>query len=335
MAQSGWRMLRTVAVVACGLVIAIAAVVGGMLTFGTGNPLPPLASVGKPFERVDFGDLPALQTTPARDGTPIAFRVWRENPPAPQPPLVAIAIHGSSAMSSSLHPLGKALSAAGIPVYAPDERGHGRTGRRGDIDYAGQLDDDLADFVAAISARHPNAKLVLMGFSSGGGFALHAVATPLGKKFARAVLLSPMLGVRSPTFNPEQAWAKPFIPRIIALQLLDRVGIHAFDHLTTLTFAIPPQRADVLTDHYSWLLMRDFATNDYAADLRDASCPLAVLVGQQDELFAADKFAPTIRAIRTDVPVTIIPGINHIELTTDPRAAPAIVAAARGADPLR
>ena len=77
-----------------------------------------------PFERVDFSDLPALQTTPARDGTPIAFRVWRENPPAPEPPLVAIAIHGSSATSASLHPLGKELSAAGIPVYAPDERGH-------------------------------------------------------------------------------------------------------------------------------------------------------------------------------------------------------------------
>ena len=39
------------------------------------------------------------------------------------------------------------MSAEGIPVYAPDIRGHGQTGVRGDIDYAGQLDDDMADFI--------------------------------------------------------------------------------------------------------------------------------------------------------------------------------------------
>ena len=93
--------------------------------------------------------------------------------PRPTPNSCVIAIHGSSSQSASIHPLGKALSAAGIPVYAPDIRGHGATGIRGDIDYAGELDDDIADFVAAVRAQHPNAKLVLMGFSSGGGYALH------------------------------------------------------------------------------------------------------------------------------------------------------------------
>jgi non-heme chloroperoxidase len=325
-------MLRIFVIVVCGLLVAVIAALAGMIAFGTSTPAAPLASVGKPFERVDFSDLPAVERIPARNGTPIGFRVWRENPPSPDPKLVVIAIHGSSATSASLHPLGKALSAAGIPVYAPDIRGHGATGTRGDIDYAGQLDDDLADFVAAVRARHPNAKLVLLGFSAGGGYALHAAALPLGKMFERTVLLSPMLGVRSPTYRPTQAWAAPFIPRIIALSLLDRIGIHAFDHLTVLAFTIDPRRADILTSHYSWLLTRAFATNDYAADFRDASSPLAVLVGEKDELFAADKFAPTIAAIRTDIPVTVIPDLSHIELTTDPRAVPAIIAAVRGAD---
>jgi pimeloyl-ACP methyl ester carboxylesterase len=141
-----------------------------------------------------------------------------------------------------------------------------------------------------------------------------------------------MLGPRAPTYRPTQAWAAPYIPRIIALMLLDRVGIHAFDHLTVLAFAINPQRADILTSHYSWLLTRAFATNDYAADLRNASPPIAVLVGDKDELFDAGKFAPTIDAVRTGIPVSIIPGLGHIEITTDPRAVPAIVAAVRGAD---
>ncbi|MGA2818993.1 MAG: alpha/beta hydrolase [Xanthobacteraceae bacterium] len=324
-------MMRIFAFVVGGLVITVIVVLGAMIAFGTSKPAPPLASVSEPFKNVDFRDLPAVERIPARHSTPIAFRVWRENPPAPEPALVVIAIHGSSATSSSLHPLAKALSAQRIAVYAPDIRGHGQTGVRGDIDFAGQLDDDLADFVATVAARHPNAKLVLLGFSSGGGYALHAAATPLGKKFQRAVLLSPMLGPRAPTYRPTEAWATPYIPRIIALALLNRVGIHAFDHLTVLAFAIDPKRADILTDHYSWLLTRDFATNDYAADLRNAACPIAVLVGEKDELFDAAKFAPTIAAVRTDIPVTVIAGLSHIEMTTDPRAVPSIVAAVRGA----
>jgi alpha-beta hydrolase superfamily lysophospholipase len=217
-----------------------------------------------------------------------------------------------------------------MPVYAPDIRGHGATGTRGDIDYAGELDDDLADFVAAVRARHPNAKLVLMGFSSGGGYALHVAASPLGKMFSRAVLLSPMLGPFAPTYKRDQKYARPFIPRIIALLVLDHVGVHAFDHLTTLLLAIDPARTDILVGHYSWLLMRAFGTNDYVADLRNAQTPLAVVVGEQDELFTAHKFAPTVDAIRPGTPVTIVPGLSHTALTVDPRAVPGILAAVRG-----
>jgi acetyl esterase/lipase len=180
-------MLRVFLIVVCGVLVAIVAALAGMIVFGTTTPAPPLASVGEPFEHVDFSDLPTVQKVPARNGTPIAFRGWRKNPPSPDAALVVIAIHGSSATSASLHPLAKALSAQGIPVYASDIRGHGQTGTRGDIDYRGQLDDDLADLVAAVRARHANAKLVLLGFSSGGGFALHAAATPLGKSFEHAV----------------------------------------------------------------------------------------------------------------------------------------------------
>jgi hypothetical protein len=57
--------------------------------------------------------------------------------------------------------------------------------------------------------------------------------------------------------------------------------------------------------------------------------PMAVLVGERDELFDASVFAPTIAAIRKDIPVTVIPGLSHIEMTTDARAYPSIVAAVR------
>jgi alpha-beta hydrolase superfamily lysophospholipase len=324
------RGLKILVIVVVALAVAIAVALAGMLAFGTSGAPQPLASLGAPFRNVDFSDLPAVQTLAVSNRSPIAYRAWLPSTANSEPPLVVIAIHGSSAQSASMHPLGKALSAAGIPVYAPDIRGHGDTGTRGDIDYASELDGDLANFAGMVRGKYPNAKLVLMGFSSGGGYALHIAATPLGKTFARTVLLSPMLGAFAPTYRQDGNYAKPFIPRIIALAILDHIGIHAFDHLTTLLLAIDPSRSDILVGHYSWLLMRAFGTNDYAEDLRNAQTPLAVVVGEKDELFYADKFAPTIDAVRPGVPVTIVPGLSHTSLTVDPSAVPAILAAVRG-----
>lgn len=313
-----------------GVAILAVAVLAGMVAFGASDPPPYLASVSEPFRKVDFRDLPPVQTTPARDRMPIAFRVWNATAPG-GPERVVIAIHGSSASSSSLHALGKALRAEGLTVYAPDIRGHGGTGRHGDIDYAGQLDDDLADFVAVVRQRHPAARLVLMGFSSGGGFALHAAATPVGAEFERVVLISPFLGPGAPTVRTSgDGWAKPFLPRIFGLLLLQKLGVHAFDHLPTLAFAIAPDNPADLTGAYSFRLMRAFGTWDYAGDLRGARAPIAVVAGAKDELFFAELFAPSVHAVRADVPVTLVPDLNHIAMTIDARAVPTIMAAIRG-----
>jgi pimeloyl-ACP methyl ester carboxylesterase len=324
------RRLMSVVLVLGGVLVLAAAVLAGMIAFGTSDPPPFLASVAEPFRKVDFRDLPPVETTAARDGTAIAFRAWLARPPA-TPEHIVIAIHGSSASSASLHALGKALRDEGVGVYAPDIRGHGGTGRRGDIDYADQLDDDLADFVALVRKRHPAAHVVLLGFSSGGGFALHAAATPVGAEFERIVLISPMLGPRAPTVRTTgDAWAKPFLPRIFGLLFLQKLGVHTFDDLPTLAFAIAPGNPADLTGAYSFRLMRAFGTWDYAGDLRNARAPIEVVVGAKDELFAADLFTPTVHAVRADARVTVVPGLSHIEMTTDPRAIPAIVAAIRG-----
>src|SRR5262249_7364850 len=162
------NMLPIAASFAALIVLGIAA----MLVFGTAGSPPTLASLISPLEKIDFNDLPAIETIPARKGGAIAFRRWGVAASTGDP--ILILIHGSALSSTSLHPLGKALAAAGIAVYAPDIRGHGETGRKGDIDYRGQLDDDLADFVAMVKAARPGSPLVLAGFSGGGGFALRS-----------------------------------------------------------------------------------------------------------------------------------------------------------------
>jgi alpha-beta hydrolase superfamily lysophospholipase len=324
--MKGESSVVTFLILAGCLIVIVIVIFGGMIAFGTESPPRQLASMNDPLEKIDFSDLPPLETVSARRGSPIAFRHWQ---PASDSGLAVILVHGSAESSTSLHPLGKAIASSGIAVYAPDIRGHGKTGRKGDIDYAQQLDDDLEDFVAKVKVMQPSSRLVLAGFSGGGGFALHASALSLGRSFVRVVLISPMLGVRAPTAK-SRAWAKPFMPRILALLVLNRTGIHAFDYLPVIAFAIPPERAESLTSQYSFRLLRAFYTADYAADLKAAPSPVSVLVGEMDELFAAQLFAPTVQAFRPDARVTVVPELNHIEMTIDARAVPAIVAAIRG-----
>ena len=70
------RLVKILLIVVCGAIAASAAALAGMIAFGTGAPPKPLASIGDPFKAVDFGALPALEQTPARHGSPIAFRHW-------------------------------------------------------------------------------------------------------------------------------------------------------------------------------------------------------------------------------------------------------------------
>ena len=133
----GRLVLRSILILVGGVIATIAAILAGMIVFGTASPPPKLSSMIEPFERVDISDLPPLETTSARRGSPISFRRWLT---AGTADLVVILIHGSAMSSTYLHPLGKALAAREIAVFAPDIRGHGQTGRKGDIDYARQLD---------------------------------------------------------------------------------------------------------------------------------------------------------------------------------------------------
>jgi predicted alpha/beta-fold hydrolase len=159
-------MIRMALIVIVCLVGLAVAGLAAAIAFGTSKPPPYLASIGEPFRHVDFSDLPPVQTTPVRDGLPLAFRAWPAAAAPTEAERVVIAIHGSSAHAASLHVLAKALQAENITVYAPDIRGHGSSGPHGDISHAGQLDEDAADFVAMVRAKHPNARLILPGHHS-------------------------------------------------------------------------------------------------------------------------------------------------------------------------
>jgi non-heme chloroperoxidase len=303
-----------------GMIVVVLGALGAVLAFDAPVKPPPLASVSEPFADVDFSDLPGLRTYPARDGTKLGYRVYEGGGAQ-----VVVLIHGSSDDGAGLHPLAKALRDTGASVYVPVLRGHSNFGRSGDIDHIGQLEDDLADFVAVLRPLHPSASFSLIGFSSGGGFVLRVIATPDEKLFDRFIMISPALPPGSPTIRPDTGgWVSVAKPRIIVLALLNRLGVDRFNGLPIVAFATSP-KAPNLTSVYSFRLAVDFgAPRDYLAALGRSKKPAALLVGGSDELFFPDRFAPLFKPARPDLPITIVPGIGHIGMTVTPEGIAAV-----------
>lgn len=309
-------LMRLVVGVSSLLAIAL----GIAIAQPTKIPPAPMASVNAPFSNVDFSKLPAMEVHTARDREEISYRRYLSDSEA----RVALLLHGSSSRGASMHPLAVALAEDGITSYTIDIRGHGETGRRGDVDHIGQPSEDIEDMLNLIASKHPGMPVSLVGFSAGGGLALNAAGLGHSEGIEKLVLLSPMLGPNElpyTTKNPhksEDSWATVNLPRIIGLSILNNFRIHAFDDLKVISFAVGD--IEGLTGQYSHRLLLSMNPHDTPALLKAVSAPIVLIAGEKDELFAASAFDDAVHPVRPEATVTLIPEINHIELILSPIA---------------
>lgn len=312
------RALKILGVLLAVIVAALALAI----LLGGPRQLPPMASIDSPFRHVDFSRLPPRSRFTARDGRALAYRAYPASGSVRRGSVVLV--HGSAAQSQSLHPLAMRLAEAGFDSYALDVRGHGESGTRGRIAYVGQLEDDLEDLVAAVGPAHPR---LLLGFSSGGGFALRFAGSDRQRLFEGYVLLSPFLHQEAATYRPDAGgWVSVGVPRIAALTILDRIGIRWFADLPVAAYAIDARSRDILTPSYSFALAANFRPHqDWRGDVRRTSQPMIVLVGADDEVFRPDRFAEAFEKAGRAVPVTTVPGVGHVGLTLEPAGMAAIV----------
>jgi alpha-beta hydrolase superfamily lysophospholipase len=301
---------------------------GAMLAQPVKAP-PPLESIHSGAMAIPHDGEPELSRFQARDGTWLAYRLYaavdggRDH--------LAIVYHGSSASSDAMNAVARALAQAGFVAVAVDARGHGASGSRGDIGYIGQLEDDLADLVTRLRADYATARLTLVGHSAGGGFVLRAAAAPVGASFDRFVLLAPYLGYRAPTNRPSEGkglWAAPDIPRIIAMTILERLGIDWPQSLPVIAFANRPEAAMATTSRYSFRLLANYGPPpDWKGALQAAADKIELIAGLDDELMDAPAYQSVVAPL--GVRVTLLPGVNHMGVVHQPAALAANVAAAQ------
>lgn len=316
-------LLRKLLIGTLSVLVLIAIAPVAVIAFEAPTPPPPMASMAVRAKHADGPGVPAPRHFQARDGASLQYYAY----PA-EPGKVAVLVHGSAGPGSSMHALAEALRAAGVTTYMLDIRGHGGSGRRGDIDYIGQLDDDLADFVVQLGPARSGESRTLVGFSAGAGFAVRFAGGPYGSLFDRYVFLSPILP-GAPTLRPSAGgWTNISVPRIVTIAWLDRLGIHWFDGFPVISYAVSPERLQSVTASYSYRLMMNFgAAGRYETYLKNIHRPAAVLVGGADEQVVADRFAPLMQHLGVDIPVTIVPDMTHRDMIDAPEALRVVVGA--------
>ena len=315
-----------------GLILLISLVIylgTALILILTNRPLPQenLANKSLNFDSLiseDYQNLPELQPYKTRDESKLYFRLYESETRAEK---VLILLHGSGWHSLQFYSLAEYISSNGIAhVITPDLRGHGFTPEhRGDVDYIGQLEDDLADLIKVVRERYPDAMLILGGHSSGGGLVIRFAGSSYANEADAYLLLAPFLKYNAPTTRANSGgWARPLSRRIAGLSMLNNLGITWLNQLTVIQFSMPQKVLDSplgesAVTAYSYRLNTSFAPrNQFEKDLSKIKQPFLLAAGLDDEAFIAEQYETTISPYTGSGKYVLLENTGHINLLTNP-----------------
>jgi pimeloyl-ACP methyl ester carboxylesterase len=275
------------------------------------------------FLAADWQGMPAASFCKARDGLDLAYRHYPADGDR-----AFILLHGSAGHGGHLHVLGKAIAARGAAeVYLPDLRGHGLSGvRRGhSVAYAEQMRDDVEDFVAMVRGRSPHRRTVIGGHSAGGGLGLRLTTSRIAETLAGHLFLAPFFGAQAPTTRAGLGgWVRLYPRRVRALMNLNSRGVSWLNQLTVIEFNQPLATRDGReTLAWSYNTMLAFGPGRWSAELRALapSRPAMLIVGDADECFVPEAYAPLLADLAPHVAQQIVAGLGHWDLLVATKAA--------------
>ncbi|OWU83912.1 hypothetical protein ATO6_15975 [Oceanicola sp. 22II-s10i] len=306
--------------------LALLVIVPGIIALGlilSQSPDDRAATGGLDFSRITGGGAAPLATMPVtmRDGTALSVR----HLPGPAGAPLLVLVHGSGWHGGQFDALARALEGQ-AQIVVPDLRGHGADPvRRGDVDYIGQFEDDLADLIAAV--HRDGRQVVLAGHSSGGGLVVRFAGGAYGGMIDGAVLMAPFLKYNAPVTRPNSGgWARPLTRRIIGLTMLNAVGIRVLNHLTAIQFNMPQAVLDgpqghLATTAYSYRLNTSYAPRgDYLKDVA-ALPPFLLIAGTGDEAFVAEGYEPLMSGVTDKGRYELIEAAGHLDVVPRPETA--------------
>jgi len=128
------------------------------------------------------------------DGTRLGLTRWDAVGPGAEPVepwAVIVGVHGMNDYGNAFHMAARWWATQGVTTLAYDQRGFGRSPRRGIWAPDALLAEDLRTLVAVARRRWPHAVIAVAGESLGGAVAIEAFASDRPPAADRLVLLSP------------------------------------------------------------------------------------------------------------------------------------------------
>jgi alpha-beta hydrolase superfamily lysophospholipase len=256
-----------------------------------------------------------------RDGARLPYRAWL---PDGRAEFAVLALHGINDSRDAFELSAPSFAAAGMAVYAPDQRGFGAAPQRGFWPGGQVLVDDAAEMARLVARRHPGLPLVLMGESMGGAVLMCLAVTAAAPEAARYVLLAPAVWGRA-RMNPLLRGGLWLMAGLLPGLAVSRgpVQVTASDNRA----ALVRLANDPLTIHKT-----RFDTVRGLVDLMDAALAAAprfeasglFLYGGRDELVPKEATAATWRNLpqRAAVRLGYYPDGYHLLLRDLARAVP-------------
>ena len=229
------------------------------------------------------------------DGAALPFVAWR---PDGAPKAVILALHGFNDYAIAFADPAVEWVRDGIATYAYDQRGFGRSPKRGLWPGTETLVADLETALSLVSARHPGVPIYVLGESMGGSVVMVAGSQGRLGQAAGAILLAPAIRGREtlnifarvglfvfsrtvPWLAGRPAGPLPFTPsdNIAALRKLSRDPL-----------VIKDTRVDAF-----WGLVN--LMDDALAAAPRFDTPAMILIGRHDDLIPDDPMEMMLRRL--------------------------------------
>lgn len=311
--------------------LALAAVVAVIFALMS---LQAMVAVSKPKDLADFkgneqfrpyrpmpqaaSTPPAVQNFEARDRALVGYRLYRSNKPTTTKLYL---VHSEAWDELEFAGLASGLAnASAADVLTLDLRGHGENPvRRGDLNYEGQLEDDLADLIA--KTARPSDIVVVGGHSTGASVAARLATGPAGARVKGLVVIAPLFSQTFPGVQPNfGGWLLPLSTRVLGLKIENTFGINWSDHEVAMQYAVPSSVSSgeygyAVTSDYTWRLFRSMQLiREDGADLENLKAPLLFVSGEDDQMLDGNTAKAAIQAIVQNGDYASVPGETHFSL---------------------
>ena len=270
---------------------------------------PTVKSAGPAIESPHLTDEAFL----ASDGARLPMRAWL---PQGEPRAVVVALHGFNDYRAFFDIPGPRLAAAGIAVYAYDQRGFGQAPEPGQWFGETVLQDDLDAMLRLVAARHPGRKLFVLGESMGAAVAMTALTRADADlpKLAGTILVAPAIWSRD-TMPWYQAGALWVASRTVPWLTLTGRGLHiqATDNIDVL---IKMSRDPLIIKATRVSAIKGLC--DLMDDAMHAAPalkpPTLVLIGEQDQVVPPEASKTMAATLNPSIDVKYYPQNYHMML---------------------